>query len=364
MTRVLELLDLLGISIPIIQAPMAGVSSPEMAAAASNAGTLGSIAIGSVGAEEARKMIAEVRAATPAPFNVNLFCHAPAWRKPEVERCWIERMTPAFAALGSKPPSELKEIYRSFVGNGQMLGMLLDMRPPIVSFHFGLPEEEAIRAMRAAGIVTIATATSPGEARAIEAAGLDAIVAQGWGAGGHRGCFDLDQPDEQLTTEALTGLLSKQSSLPVIAAGGIMDGRGIAEMIKLGAAGAQLGTAFLKADESLADGGYRTALTEASGRGTVMTRVISGRPARCLANRFTSLGLAVDEASIPDYPVAYDLAKSLHAAGRLRGEYGYGPQWAGTGAALARPGSTAAIVASLAEELRSALAQSPQGLDE
>lgn len=352
MTRVQELLDLFGTSIPIVQAPMAGVSSPDMAAGVSNAGALGSIAIGSTGLEEAGRMIVDLRSATSAPFSVNLFCHAPARRRPDVERAWIKRMEPEFAALASTPPSELREIYRSFVGDREMLGMLLDLRPPIVSFHFGLADEQAIQAIRDAGMVIVATATNLREAQAIEAAGVHAIVAQGWEAGGHRGCFDPDQPDEELSTEALTRMLTAQSSLPVISAGGIMNGRNIADMLRLGAAGAQLGTAFIGAEESLADRGYRDALANAHALGTVMTRAISGRPARCLSNRFTAIGLAVDRAEIPDYPVAYDLGKSLHAAARRRGEYGYGAQWAGTGAPDSRPGTAAGIVGSLAEELR------------
>jgi nitronate monooxygenase len=347
-----DLLDLLGIKVPIIQAPMAGVSTPEMAAAASNAGALGSIAIGAVGPGEAANMIGAVRAATSAPFNVNLFCHAPARPKPEVERAWIERLRPEYSALGTRPPDHLREIYRSFVGDEAMLGTLLDARPPIVSFHFGLPGENAIRSMRAAGIVMLATATEIREARAIEAAGLDAIVAQGWEAGGHRGCFDPELSDEQLSTSDLVSMLSKASSLPVIAAGGIMCGRDIAIMLELGAAACQLGTAFVGSDESIADKGHRAALFDAAARGTVMTRAISGRPARCLSNRFTALGDGTDHSEIPDYPIAYDLAKSLHAAGKARGEYGFGAQWAGEAAAFARAGSTKDIIAWLVEEYR------------
>lgn len=357
-----DLLDLLGIGMPIIQAPMAGVSSPQMAAAASDAGALGSIAIGSVGPDDARTMIEAVRAATSAPFNVNLFCHAPARRRPEVEGAWIERLRPEFTALGASPPHHLREIYRSFIGDHGMLGMLLDARPPIVSFHFGLPGEDAIRSLRAEGMLMLATATNLREARAIEAAGLDAIIAQGWEAGGHRGCFDPQLPDEQLSTSALVRMLSKASSIPVIAAGGIMDGRGIAAMLGLGAAACQLGTAFIGSDESIADKGHRVALADAAARGTVMTSAISGRPARCLSNRFTALGAGACNSEIPDYPIAYDLAKSLHSAGSERGEYGFGAQWAGKAAAFARAGSTKEIIALLAEELRQFSASPVRGV--
>lgn len=347
-----SLLDLLGIGLPIVQAPMAGVSSPSMAAAASNAGALGSIGVGAVDAAGARTMIDAVRAATSAAFNVNLFCHVPARSRPEVERGWIDRLAPEFAALQAAVPERLTEIYRSFVVDADMLAMLLEVRPPVVSFHFGLPPVATIEALREAGITLIATATNLTEARAIEAAGLDAIVAQGWEAGGHRGCFDPDAPDESLGVLALTRLLVRKTRLPVIAAGGIMDGAGIAAALKLGAAAAQLGTAFIGCDESLADAGYRAALAAADG--TVMTRVISGRPARCLVNRFTAMGQGVPDAAVPDYPVAYDLGKALNAAGKARGISGFGAQWAGQGARLARSLPVAELIETLVSELEEA----------
>ena len=347
------LTDALGIKLPIVQAPMAGVSSSSMAAAASNAGALGSIGIGALDVPAARTMIDAVRAATSAPFNVNLFCHAPAQRRPGVERAWIDRLTPEFSALGAAAPGQLSEIYRSFVVDDQMLAMLIEARPPVVSFHFGLPESAAIRALQQAGVTLIATATNVVEARAIEAAGLDAIVAQGWEAGGHRGCFDPEGPDEALGTLALTRLIVQKTRLPVIAAGGIMDGAGIAAALKLGAGAAQLGTAFIGCDESLADQGYREALAAAAS--TVMTRVISGRPARCLVNRFTAIGSRIPDETVPDYPVAYDLGKALNAAAKARGIHGFGAQWAGQGAPLARSMPAAELVGTLARELEEAL---------
>jgi len=347
-----KLHDLLGIDLPIVQAPMAGVSSPAMAAAASEAGALGSIGVGALDAQAARTMIEAVRAATSASFNVNLFCHTPARSRPDAEREWIHRLQPEFAALGAKAPERLTEIYRSFVIDEDMLAMLLEERPPVVSFHFGLPTPRAIHALRDAGITLIATATNLAEARAIEAVALDAIVAQGWEAGGHRGCFDPDAPDEALGTMALTRLLVQRTRLPVIAAGGIMDGAGIAAALKLGAVATQLGTAFVGCDESLADDGYRGAL--AASAGTVMTRVISGRPARCLANRFTAMGSNIPDAEVPDYPVAYDVGKALNAAAKARGIYGFGAQWAGQGAPLARSLPVTGLVQTLARELAEA----------
>ena len=351
------LLKLLGIRLPIVQAPMAGVSSPAMAAAVSAAGALGSIGVGATDAVGARAMIASVRQRSAGPLNVNLFCHRPAVANKAVEAAWIERLAPEFEALGATPPTALTEIYRSFVEDDEMLAMLLEERPSVVSFHFGLPRQAWIRALSDAGIVLLASATNLREARAVATAGVQAIVAQGWEAGGHRGVFDPDAPDDQMGTMALTRLFAREFDLPVIAAGGIMDGTGIAAALKLGASAAQLGTAFVATDESLADKGYRAALAGDAANHTVMTRAISGRPARSLANRFTALGASVSSREIPAYPIAYDLGKALHAAGKAKGEFGFGAQWAGQGAPLSRPMPTAQLVATLAAELEQALSQ-------
>ncbi len=245
-----HLLELLGIRLPIIQAPMAGVSTPAMAAAVTEAGGLGSISVGSVREPEARSMIAETRARTTGTFNVNLFCHSPATAKPSIEADWIQRFRPDFEQFGTSPPSRLTEIYRSFLVDDEMLAMLLEERPAVVSFHFGLPGEAAVRALREAQIVLLASATSPAEARMAASAGFHAVVAQGWEAGGHRGSFDPDAPDDRIGTVALTRLLARELDIPVVAAGGIMDGAGIAAVLKLGASAAQLGTAFIATDRA------------------------------------------------------------------------------------------------------------------
>ena len=350
-----HLLEQLGIRLPIIQAPMAGVSSPAMAAAVSAAGGLGSIGVGATDAAGAREMIAAVRARHAGPLNVNLFCHRPAVTNAAVEAAWTERFRPIFTEFGTLPPAKLTEIYRSFVADDAMLAMLLAERPPVVSFHFGLPSDAAVRSLRDAGIVLLASATSVAEARAVNAAGIHAVVAQGWEAGGHRGVFDPTAPDDRIGTLALTRLLVREIDLPVIAAGGIMDGAGIAAALKLGASAAQLGTAFIACDESLADAGYRAALAGDAAHHTVMTRAISGRPARGLENRFTALGNDIPGDDIPAYPIAYDLGKALHAAAKARGEFGFGAQWAGQGAPLARPLPAARLVELLAAELARAL---------
>jgi nitronate monooxygenase len=341
-----------GVTLPIIQAPMAGVSTPAMAAAVSNAGGLGSIAVGASDAETARRMIASVREASDRPFNVNVFCHRPAVANSAREAAWIARLAPEFARYGAEPPRALREIYTTFLEDQAMFEMILGERPKVVSFHFGLPTAASIAALHQAGIVLFATATNLDEARAAARAGVDAVVAQGFEAGGHRGVFDPDARDDQLGTVALTRLLARNLEIPVVAAGGIMDGEGIAASLLLGASAAQLGTAFVACPESKADAGYRTALLSEASRHTVMTRAVSGRPARCIANLITAIG----ENGVPAYPIAYDAAKALHAAASARGEAGFGAQWAGQGAPLARPLPAAALVAKLGSELQQAFA--------
>jgi nitronate monooxygenase len=351
------LLRTLGISVPIIQAPMSGVSTPAMAAAVSNAGALGSIGVGAVGAETARAMIAAVRAASDRPFNVNVFCNTPPVADGAREAAWLARLAPEFARFGAETPRAIREIYPSFLADDAMLAMLLEERPRVVSFHFGLPATGKIAALRQAGIVLLATATNVEEGRAVAAAGIDAVVAQGFEAGGHRGMFDPEARDGCLGTVALTRLLVRTLDIPVIAAGGTMDGAGIAAALLLGASAAQLGTAFVASAESDADTAFRTALLGPASAHTVMTRVISGRPARCLANEFTALGDDVPRDAVPVYPIAYDAGKALNAAAKAAGETGFGAQWAGQGAPLARAMPAAILVAELRSELEEALAR-------
>jgi nitronate monooxygenase len=349
------LLGKLGIDLPIIQAPMAGISTPEMAAAVCNAGGLGSIGVGATDADGTRQMIAAVRSKTDCPFQVNVFCHRPAVANAAREAAWLNRLQHEFARFGAAPPDRLKEVYQTFLTDDAKLKVLLAERPAVVSFHFGLPAGDRIAALRHAGIVLFATATNLNEAKAAAAAGVDAVVAQGYEAGGHRGVFDLTAPDDRLGTIALTRLLVEKLDIPVISAGGIMDGAGIAASLALGAAAAQLGTAFVACPESSADAGYRAALLSSAAQHTIITAAISGRPARCLANRFTALGLGVEPQMIPDYPIAYDAGKSLHTAAKAKGEFGYGAQWAGQGAPLARALPAAELIVLLQKEMNEVL---------
>ena len=350
-----QLLRALGIQKPIIQAPMAGVSTPAMAAAVSNAGGLGSLGLGAAPIEEARASIVRTRTLTDKAFGVNVFCHQPARADAVREARWLDWLAPQFARFSARPPATLREIYTSFVADPAMLSMLLEERPAVVSFHFGLPPAAFIDSLHNAGIYLMATATKVSEAEAIVAAGLDAVVAQGSEAGGHRGSFDPAADDEELGTFALTRLLVKDGRLPVIAAGGIMDGAGVAAALALGADAAQLGTAFVPCPESSIDQGYRHALLDGEARATVFTSAISGRKARSLVNEFTRLELLPDRPPTPGYPIAYDAGKSLHAAARMHGVFGFGAQWAGQGARLARFMPAADLMQTLDAELQNAL---------
>lgn len=336
---------------PIIQAPMAGVSTPQLAAAVSNAGGLGSLGIGASTVEQARRLIDDTRALTARPFNVNVFCHAPAQRDARREAAWLQHLAPLFAELGVQPPATLNEIYKSFLAQDDLLALLLDKAPAVVSFHFGLPPREWIEALQQAGICLLASATNLAEAQQIEQAGIDAIVAQGIEAGGHRGMFDPDAVDERLSTSVLVRLLVRHVTVPVIATGGIMDGQGVRAALDLGAAAAQLGTAFLLCPESGANAGYRAALNSERAATTRLTRTLSGRPARGLVNQFIRFGEAPGSPEPAGYPMAYDAAKQLMAATAAQNNHEFAAHWAGQGAPLVRELPARQLVETLVKEL-------------
>ena len=337
----------LGLLHPIIQAPMAGTSTPELAAAVSNAGALGSISIASVDAVEGHRQIRALKALTARPFNVNLFCHAPAPANPARDRGWIDHLRPIFAEFEVAPPETLNDIYESFLTDDAKMAVLLQEKPAVVSFHFGLPQAEKISALKAAGCILVASATTPEEGRLCRAVGVDMVVAQGVEAGGHRGVFD-PADDPRFATLPLTRLLARELDIPVIAAGGIMDGAGIAAALALGATGAQLGTAFVSCPESAANSAYRAALASHRAERTRVSPVISGRPARGIENAFMQ---RADEALVAGYPYAYDLGKALNVAASTQGDDSYAPQWAGQAAPLGRALPAAELVRALSDEL-------------
>ncbi|WP_150305276.1 NAD(P)H-dependent flavin oxidoreductase [Pseudomonas saliphila] len=353
MTQRTSILNLLNIQHPIIQAPMVGVSTPKLAAEVSNAGALGSIGLGGSTPEQARELIQTTRALTTAPFNVNLFCHQPAQAKPGVEQAWLGHMASLFRAYKTEPPASLSLGYVSFLESEAMLQVLLDERPAVVSFHFGLPPNEWIKQLQAAGITILACVTTPAEARLAQAAQVNALIAQGMEAGGHRGVFD-PADDQLIGTFALVSVLAEMTELPIIAAGGIMNGSGIVASQKLGAAAVQMGTAFVCCPESSANEQYRQALQSERSERTAISADISGRPARGMVNRlFTDIGGA-HAPTRPDYPITYDATKALSAAAISQGDYDFAVQWAGQGAPLSRAMPAAELIAVLVQEMQTA----------
>lgn len=338
----------LGIEFPIIQAPMAGTSTVSLAAAVSNAGGLGSLGLGNCTVEQAREQIQQLKQATSKPFNANFFCHQPAVSDPAREQAWLNLLQPYFAEFSTQAPSQLDAGHPSFIDNQAMLDMLLEERPAVVSFHFGLPSAAFIQALKQAGIKLLGCATNLNEAKTIEAAGLHGIIAQGYEAGGHRGVFDPSQ-DVKLGLFGLLQLLHTECQLPIIAAGGIMHGQAIAQVINMGARAAQLGTAFILCPESAANQAYREQLKSAAAYKTAVTAVISGRPARGLVNRFHT-ELADQHSLLPSYPTTYSAGKALYAAASQQDCYDFAPFWAGQSAPLARELPAAELMARLITE--------------
>ncbi|MDO5611910.1 MAG: nitronate monooxygenase [Paracoccus sp. (in: a-proteobacteria)] len=323
----------------VIQAPMAGSSTVALAAAVAQAGGFPMLAFGALDAAAASAAMADLRSRWDGPFGVNLFCNTPPRRDPAREAAWIDHLRPAFAAAGAEPPAGLSAPYTSFRVDDAMFRAVIQARPAVVSAHFGLPRADQIAAIKEMGATLIVTATSDPEARLATRSGANALVAQGWQAGGHRGIFDPNGPDERLPTLDLVRQLARVG-VPVIAAGGVMSAADAQAARDAGAVAVQCGTAYLNADESAAPPAHRAAL---AGGETQMTRAVSGRPARCLRNSFT----AMDDRDAPDYPVTYSAGKALHAAASGAGDTSYGAFWAGTGAAQAIAAPAATITAML-----------------
>lgn len=343
-----------GIQHPILLAPMAGTSNPQLAAAVTQAGGIGGISLGACAdASAARASLIEIKRHADL-YVCNVFTHAPPVVDQAVTDRWLESLRPTFESFGAQPPTSLRNIYPSYNDSDDILEVLLKQKPPIVSFHFGLPNGATIEKLHEQGAVLMVTATNLSEAKACEEAGIDVIIAQGSEAGGHRGCFDPAN-DERLATLPLVRMLKKRVKLPIVAAGGIMDGAGIRAALELGADAVQMGTAFILCAESSADEGHREAMRgamqayeEGKEARTTITTFISGRPARSLRNKFTDLEVQ----GAPSYPLTYDAGKLLHAAAKAQGEHGYGAHWAGQGVGMAREMPAGELMKVLVEEMQ------------
>jgi nitronate monooxygenase len=346
-----ELADPLGIRYPLIQAPMAGVTTPELVAAASGAGALGSIGGAILPPDRLREEIEAVRALTDAPFAVNLFAPIETPPAPAQVAAMREALAPWRERLGLEPPGSDPQPPPDFVDD--QLAVVIEEHPAAFSFTFGIPPAEALDAMREAEIKLIGTATAPGEAVMLEEAGCDAIVAQGSEAGGHRGTFALPFERALIGTMALVPQVVDAVSVPVIAAGGIMDGRGIAAALALGAAGAQLGTAFIACPESAAPDSYKRSLAGSDASATTVTHAFTGRPARGLHTPFFD-ELERSGTEIPPYPLQAMLVMELREAGLERDELDVVIRLAGQGAPMIRELPAADLVARLAAEAEAA----------
>ena len=348
MTAATEFLDRL--PIPILQAPMVGAAGVEMTAAVSGAGALGCLGAGALSPEEIEAAAAAIRARTGAPFVLNLFVVAPAAPSAEAVDAAIARLAPWYAELGLPPPEAPKAYAPDF---DAQFAALLRARPAAASFTFAALRADQAAALKAAGVLVIGTATTAAEGRAWAEIGADAVCAQGVEAGGHRGHFLAETESSLVGNMALVATLKQAVEVPVIAAGGIMDGAGVAAALALGASAAQMGTAFLLADESTVSAPWRRELAEAGDRPTRLTRALTGRPARGLETRFMHEMRRV-EGDVPAYPVQNRLTQPLRAAAAAADRPDLLSLWAGQGAALARTGPAAELVRRWWTEARAA----------
>ena len=349
-----RLSELLGIEHPIVQAPMAGSSGSELVVAVCIAGGLGSLPCAMLSADEARAEVATIRRATAQPFNLNFFCHDPPVVDPVRFASWSERLAAFYAELGVDVPSAIPTGGRSPFDD-ELCDLVEELRPGVVSFHFGLPIERLIERVKRAGATILSSATTVAEARWLVDHGCDAVIAQGLEAGGHRAMFLDDDPRRQVGTMALVPQIVDAIDVPVIAAGGIADGRGIAAALALGADGVQIGTAFLRCPEATTGALHRIALAAATEDATVLTNVITGRPARSIVNRMIStVGPLSPE--VPPFPLAAALSAPLRVAAEAAGSADFSPLWAGQATALTVELPAGQLVGRLVAEMHVALA--------
>ena len=341
----MDIRSLFEISLPVIQAPMAGSQNHQLAAAVSEAGGLGSIPAGMLNAETLDAELTAIAPLTRKPYNVNFFCHQTPTEDAARTEAWLALLAPYLKELAIDPASIPTGATRKPF-DAAMADVLERHRPPVVSFHFGLPAPELLQRVKATGAKIISSATTLEEGRWLQQQGVDAVIAQGVEAGGHRGMFLSGDIDGQVGTFALLPQLVAALDVPVIAAGGIADARCVAAAQALGAAGVQVGTAYLLCDESRASPLHRQALQSAFAEHTVLTSLFSGRPARGIVNRLIrELGARPD--AVPAFPLAGNAIGSLRAAAEPQGVDHFSPLWAGQNAS----GCQAVPAAQLTEAL-------------
>ncbi|MGJ7525129.1 NAD(P)H-dependent flavin oxidoreductase [Variovorax sp. GB1P17] len=345
--------QILGTELPLIQAPMAGVQGSAMAIAVSNAGGLGSLPGAMLSADTMRSELAAIRAGTDKPYNVNFFCHTPPEPSAEREATWRAALAPYYAEYGidaaSIPAGPGRNPFSAEVAD-----LLAEFKPRVVSFHFGLPPEALLAQVRGWGAKVLASATTLDEALWLEAHGADAVIAQGLEAGGHRGHFLSHDLTKQLGTFALLPQLVRVIKLPVIAAGGIADANGVAAAMALGAAGVQIGTAYMLTPEATTSALHRAALKSEAARHTALTNLFTGRPARGIVNRVMR-ELGPIGAAAPEFPLATSAIAPLRAKAEAKGSGDFSPLWSGQNATGCRELPSAEVTRALAQGFSASL---------
>jgi nitronate monooxygenase len=343
------LTQLLGTELPIIQAPMAGVQASALAVAVSNAGGLGSLPCAMLDSQALRRELAAIKATSARPFNVNFFCHVVPAPDAAREAAWRALLSPYYAEFGidarAIPAGPGRRPF-----DAEAAQVLAEFKPAVVSFHFGLPSAQLLARVRAWGATVLSSATTVEEARWLEANGADAIIAQGLEAGGHRGVFLTDDLSTQLGTFALLPQVVRAVSVPVIAAGGIGDAAGVAAAMALGAAGVQVGTAYLLCPESTTSPVHRAALKSQASGHTALTNLFTGRPARGIVNRLMAELGAINSAA-PAFPLATAAIAPLRARAEALGRGDFSPLWAGQNASACREIAAAEVTRALAAGL-------------
>jgi nitronate monooxygenase len=345
----MNLPKLLDVELPIIQAPMAGAQGSALAIAVSNAGGLGSLPCAMLSLDAMRSELAAIRARTNKPFNVNFFCHAPPVPNREREAAWRAKLSPYYRELGLDVTAVPEGSARAPF-SVEAAEVLSEIRPAVVSFHFGLPSAELLARVRSWGSKILCSATTVAEARWLEARGVDAIIAQGIEAGGHRGMFLSDDLTTQVGTLALVPQIVNAVKTPVIAAGGIADAHGVAAALALGAAGVQVGTAFLLCPEVTISPLHRAALKSEAARHTAVTNVFTGRPARGIVNRIIK-EIGPMSAAAPAFPLAASAIAPLRTKAESLGSGDFSPLWSGQNATGCKEIPAAQLTRELAARL-------------
>jgi len=351
-----QLTDILGITYPIIQAPMAIVTTPALAAAVAKAGGLGGFGCAVLSGDEIIQQVTEYRALTnnAHPIHLNFFTHNRPERDPGREQYARELVKPFYDGFGFADVPEPVEPFLPF--GDETLDAVLAAKAEVVSFHFGLPAQRYVDKLRQERTLIMGCATTVGEAKVLAERGVDVICAQGWEAGGHRGTFDAPYAGGSVGTLALVPQIVDAVEIPVTAAGGICDGRGIAAALALGASGVQIGTAFLRCPESNVTDPHRAALRTARDEDTRLTRAFSGGLARGLRNSYLD-ALAPHDDALPPFPLMNPLSKPLRAASADADVPDCLPLWAGQGAPMTRDAGAGALVAALVSETEAILSR-------